>query len=105
YRELAETYYLWAKNSNSNQDEYIRNASENYKKYIEMSDGSSDSKMQYADFLVQTENYVELEKIANELKDNENINPRIFRYLGYAAFKNGNYQESVSALDSFLKKY
>ena len=105
YRELAETYYLWAKNSNSNQDEYIRNASENYNKYIEMSDGSSDSKMQYADFLVQTENYVELEKIANELKDNENINPRIFRYLGYAAFKNGNYQESVSALDSFLKKY
>lgn len=105
YRELAETYYLWAKNSNSNQEEYIKNASENYKKYIEMSDGSSDSKMQYADFLVQTENYVELEKIANELKDNENINPRIFRYLGYAAFKNENYQESVSALDSFLKKY
>lgn len=105
YRELGETYYLWAKNSNSNQEEYIRNAAENYKKYIEMSDGSSDSKMQYADFLVETENYVELEKIAKELKDRENINPRIFRYLGYAAFKNENYQESVSALDAFLKKY
>lgn len=105
YRELAETYYLWSKNSNTNQSQYVANAAENYKKYIEMSEGSSDSKMQYADFLVQTENYVELEKIANELKDNENINPRIFRYLGYAAFKNKNYQESVSALDSFLKKY
>lgn len=105
YRELAETYHLWAKNSTVNQAKNIQNASDNYKKYIEMSNGSSDSKIQYADFLIQVEDYVELEKIGNELKDTKNINPRIFRYLGYAAYKNEHYPESVAALDTFLKKY
>lgn len=105
YRELAETYSLWAKTSNTNQDEYLKQAAENYKKYITLSDGSADAKMRYADFLVQTQDYVALEEIANELKTNENVNPRIFRYLGYAAYENKHYKESVTALDSFLKKY
>lgn len=105
YRELAETYSLWAKTSNTNQDEYLKQAAENYKKYITLSDGSADAKMRYADFLVQTQDYVALEEIANELKTNENVNPRIFRYLGYAAYENKHYKESVSALDTFLKKY
>ncbi len=105
YRELAETYSLWAKTSNTNQDEYLKQAAENYKKYITLSDGSADAKMRYADFLVQTQDYVALEEIANELKTNENVNPRIFRYLGYAAYENKHYKESVTALDTFLKKY
>lgn len=105
YRELAETYSLWAKTSNTKQDEYLKQAAENYKKYITLSDGSADAKMRYADFLVQTQDYVALEEIANELKTNENVNPRIFRYLGYAAYENKHYKESVTALDTFLKKY
>lgn len=105
YRELAETYHLWSKNSNTSQKQYVDFARENYLRYIELSNGSSDSKIQYADFLIQIEDYVELERIGNELKDTPNINPRIFRYLGYAAFKNEHYPESVSALDTFLKRY
>ena len=105
YRELAETYSLWAKTSNTNQDEYLKQAAENYKKYITLSDGSADAKMRYADFLVQTQDYVALEEIANELKTKDNVNPRIFRYLGYAAYENKHYKESVAALDTFLKKY
>ncbi len=103
YREMAETYKLWANNSNKS-DEYLGLALTNYKKYMELSEGSMESQLRYADFLVLTKNYTELEKVAKELKAKENINPRILRYLGYSSYENGHYAESIEALNSFLAK-
>lgn len=103
YREMAETYKLWANNSNKS-EEYLGLALANYKKYMELSEGSMESQLRYADFLVLTKNYTELERVAKELKAKENVNPRILRYLGYSAFENGHYAESIEALQSFLVK-
>src|SRR5690606_2381096 len=65
---------------------------------------SLDSRMRYADFLILTRDYATLEIEANKMKQEQNVNPRIYRYLGYAAFENQNFQESVDALTNFFEK-
>lgn len=105
YREIAEISYMWSKANAPREKELIAQAGENYKKFIKATDNSIDSQMRYADFLVKTENYTELERVATQMKDIKGVNPRIHRYLGYAAYENKNYQVSVDALDKFLKVY
>lgn len=105
YREMAETYYLWSRADVENKTSHEKNAAENYKIYIDKTDGSTDAKMKYADFLVLTKNYTELEEVANKLKVINGVNPRIFRYLGYVAYVNQDYATCVKHLDFFLKEY
>lgn len=104
YRELAETYYYWGVNEPAKYKEYTKKALEYYKKYMSLTDYSLSSRMRYADFLILTEDYATLEVEANKMKNEDKINPRIYRYLGYAAFENKNYQESVNALTTFFEK-
>jgi|SRR5690554_1685741 len=104
YRELAETYYYWGTDNVSKYKEYTNKALENYRKYMSLTDTSLDSRMRYADFLILTRDYDALEAEANKMKQEQNVNPRIYRYLGYAAFENKNYQESVDALTNFFQK-
>ena len=104
YRELAETYYYWGTDNVSKYQEYNATALENYRKYMSLTDTSLDSRMRYADFLILTKDYATLEVEANKMKVEQNVNPRIYRYLGYAAFENKNYQESVDALTNFFQK-
>lgn len=104
YRELAETYYYWGVNEPAKYKEYTKKALEYYKKYMSLTDYSLSSRMRYADFLILTEDYATLEVEANKMKNEDKINPRIYRYLGYAAFENKNYQESVNALTIFFEK-
>lgn len=105
YREIAEISYMWSKVNAKQEKELIAQAGENYKKFIKATDNSIDSQMRYADFLVLTENYPELERVATQMKDIKGVNPRIHRYLGYAAYENKNYDVSADALDKFLKVY
>ncbi len=104
YRELAETYYYWGTDNVSKYKEYNATALENYRKYMSLTDTALDSRMRYADFLILTKDYATLEVEANKMKAEQNVNPRIYRYLGYAAFENKNYQESVEALANFFEK-
>src|SRR5690554_14528 len=104
YRELAETYYYWGTDNVSKYREYTNKALENYRKYMSLTDTSLDSRMRYADFLILTRDYDAFEAEANKMKQEQNVNPRIYRYLGYAAFENKNYQESVDALTNFFQK-
>ena len=104
YRELAETYYLWGTNDVTKYKEYNKKAIENYRKYMSLTDTSLDSRMRYADFLILTRDYVALEAEANKMKNELNVNPRIYRYLGYASFENKHYQESVEALTNYFQK-
>jgi hypothetical protein len=60
YRELAETYYYWAVNVPSRNDEYMKQASY-YEKYMTLTDYSLDSRMRHADFLVVAKDYKALE--------------------------------------------
>ena len=104
YRELAETYYLWASNKPATYKENIAKALSNYEKYMRLTDYSLSSRMRHADFLILAKEYKELEKEALEMKKMDKVNPRILRYLGYAAYENGNTEEAINALTEFLGK-
>ncbi len=104
YRELAETYYLWALNDKNNYEAYNKKAMGYYEKYMSMTDYSLDSRMRHADFLVLTKDYKALEKEANEMQKLDKVNPRILRYLGYSAYENGNIEAAITALNEYISK-
>ncbi|TPD68200.1 tetratricopeptide repeat protein [Flavobacterium microcysteis] len=104
YRELAETYYFWSTSDTSKRAEYIKKALEYYEKYMSLTDYSLDSRMRHADFLILAKDYEALQKEAQAMQQLDKVNPRIFRYLGYAAYENKNYDESIKALNDFLAK-
>lgn len=104
YREIAETYYLWALNDKAQYAAYNKLAIQNYEKYMSMTDHSLDSRMRHADFLILTKDYAALEKEANEMQKLDKVNPRILRYLGYSAFENKNTDGAIKALNDFLAK-
>lgn len=104
YRELAETYYLWALNDKAKYAEYNKTAISYYEKYMSLTDYSLASRMRHADFLILTKDYKALETEANAMEKLDKVNPRILRYLGYAAYENGNMDRAITALNSFLSK-
>jgi Tfp pilus assembly protein PilF len=102
YRELAETYYNWGRNKRSKAAENMQLAIVNYDKYMSMTDYSLSSRMRRADFLILLENWSELEKEANKMIESSKVNPRIYRYLAYSAFKNGNVDVAMKSLETFF---
>ncbi len=124
YRELAETYYLWAINTKvsdsngkivvyesrgqiktdwvPNYKNCISEAMSLYEKYMSLTDYSLTSRMRHADFLILAKDYKALEIEANKMKELDKVNPRIFRYLGYSAYENGNVDAAISALENFI---
>ena len=102
YRELAETYYLWGFNEPKNNKEYIQKALGFYETYMKLTDYSLTSRMRHADFLVLAKDYKALEMEANKMKELDKVNPRIFRYLGYSSYENGNTDSAISALEKYL---
>lgn len=103
YRELAETYYKWARNKPSTSTVNLQKAITNYEKYLSLTDYSLDSKMRHADFLILVKDYKNLEVVANKMIAEDKVNPRIFRYLGYAAYENGNYDVAIKSIEDYIK--
>ncbi|MBF7091255.1 tetratricopeptide repeat protein [Flavobacterium sp. ALJ2] len=103
YRELAETYYKWARNKPSTREANYQKAITNYEKYLSLTDYSIHSRMRHADFLILVEDYKALEKEANEMVKLDKVNPRIFRYLGYAAYENDNVDVAIKSLEDYTK--
>lgn len=101
YRELAETYYLWANNVPKTYTENIQKALGFYEKYLTLTDYSINSRMRHADFLILAKDYKALELEANKMKELDGVNPRILRYLGYSAYENGNIDGALDALQKF----
>ena len=102
YRELAETYYKWGRNKPSKSTEYMQTAITYYEKYLGLTDQSLHSRMRHADFLVLVKDYKALEVEANKMIEMDKVNPRIFRYLGYSAYENGNVDLAIKSLESFI---
>ncbi|MGL2992377.1 tetratricopeptide repeat protein [Flavobacterium sp. TSSA_36] len=102
YRELAETYYKWGRNKPSKSSEYMKTALGHYDKYMSLTDYSLTSRIRRADFLILIKDYPELEKEANKMVQLDKVNPKIFRYLGYSAFENGNIEVASKSLESFM---
>lgn len=103
YRELAETYYKWARNKPSTSKVNLQNAITNYEKYLSLTDYSLDSKMRHADFLILVKDYKSLETVANKMIAEDKVNPRIYRYLGYAAYENGNVDVAIKSIEDYIK--
>ncbi|QOG03595.1 tetratricopeptide repeat protein [Flavobacterium sp. MDT1-60] len=103
YRELAETYYKWARNKPSTRQVNYQKAIQNYEKYLSLTDYSMNSRMRHADFLILVEDYKALEKEANKMIELDKVNPRIYRYLGYSAYENGNYDVAIKSLEDYMK--
>ena len=101
YRELAETYYKIARNKPSKAAENFKIAIDYYQKYMDLTDYSIHSRMRRADFLILAKEYKALEEEANKMIELDKVNPRIFRYLGYAAFENGNLDKAIQSLETF----
>ena len=102
YRELAETYYKIARNKPSQAAVNYKTAMGYYDKYMSLTDYSLHSRMRHADFLILVEDYVALEAEANKMIELDKVNPRIYRYLGYSAYKNGNVDVAIKSLESFI---
>lgn len=101
YRELAETYYKIARNKPSKAAENFKIAIDYYQKYMDKTDYSIHSRMRRADFLILAKEYKALEEEANKMTELDKVNPRIYRYLGYAAFENGNADKAIQSLETF----
>ncbi len=102
YRELAETYYLWAISDNRNYDKNIKTALAHYEKYMSLTDYSLTSRMRHADFLILAKDYKALEAEAEKMRQLDRVNPRILRYLGYSAYENGNTDVAIQSLQDFI---
>jgi len=102
YRELAETYYKCGRNKPSKSKEYMQTAIGHYEKYLTLTDYSLHSRMRHADFLILVKDYKALEVEANKMIEMDKVNPRIFRYLGYSAYENGNADLAIKSLESFI---
>ena len=102
YRELAETYYKIARNKPSQAAANYKTAMGYYDKYMSLTDYSIHSRMRRADFMILVEDYVALEAEANKMIELDKVNPRIYRYLGYAAYKNGNVDAAKKSLENFI---
>ena len=101
YRELAETYYKWGMNKPSKRPEYMTTAIGYYEKYMSLTDYSLNSRMRHADFLILVQDYAALEAEANKMIELDKVNPRIYRYLGYSAYENGNIDIAIKSLETF----
>ncbi len=106
YRELAETYLRWGRNSTQAvADQKYKQAVDFYKKYLDLTDRSIDSRMHYASFLVYAQDYKALEQEANDIaRLAPKNNLLVYRYSGYAAFENKNYSAGLEALNKFISQ-
>ena len=104
YREWAETDLRWAGTDPAQYDAKVKEAADNYKKYISLTDYSVETQMRYADFLIRTKDYVTLQKVATDLSASKNSNLRVYRYLGYAAFENKDYPAALTALNKWISE-
>ncbi len=104
YREWAETDLRWAKNTPAVASAKVKEAADHYKQYLDLTDRSLESRMRYADFLISAGDYKTLQQEASALSANASTNLRIYRYLGYSAYENGDYNAASTALNNFLSK-
>ena len=104
YRELAQTYYLWANADLKDYEPKTKQALQFYEKYMDLTDRSLESRIRHADFLIRAKDFKALEIEATEMAKIDNVNPKVLRYQAYSAFENGNIEASVKAIQSFISK-
>ena len=104
YREWAETDIRWAQKVPAQASAKVNEAVEQYRKFLSLTDMSVESRLRYADFLYQAGKFKELQEEATAISKMPNANLRAYRYIGYAAYENGDYAGANTALNNWLTK-
>ncbi|HLR50909.1 MAG TPA: tetratricopeptide repeat protein [Candidatus Sphingobacterium stercoripullorum] len=106
YRELAETYYRSSLNlEHEEYREVNKKAVEYYKQYMSVAgDNSVEAKTRYADFLVYSGNYDELKSVSEELSGMEGVDAKVYRYLGYIAYNDKDYDKALEYLNTLFER-
>ncbi|QJD95297.1 hypothetical protein HH214_05125 [Mucilaginibacter robiniae] len=104
YREWAETDIRWANKDPKMASAKIQEAVDHYKKFLSLTDMSVESQVRYADFLYSAGRFKELQDVANSLTKYPGVNLKVYRYLGYSAYENGDYATSNTALNTWFSK-
>jgi tetratricopeptide (TPR) repeat protein len=104
YREWAETDLRWAQSVPAKASEKVKEAADQYKKYITLTDYSPEAQMRYADFLINAGDFQTLQQVAGDLAKSAGSNLRAYRYLGYAAYENKDYPAGLTAMNTWITK-
>ncbi|WP_255563231.1 lipopolysaccharide assembly protein LapB [Mucilaginibacter sp. 21P] len=104
YREWAETDVRWAFSDPRMASAKIKEATEQYKKYLSLTDLSLDSRLRYADFLLLSGDYKTLQTEAQALSKDAANNLKVYRYLAYAAYENKDYPAGLQAMNTWITK-
>ena len=106
YREIAELYMQWANFEPQNFDAKAAQALENYRKYLDLTDKSFESRLRYAQFLFYAKDFKTLEQettaLASVSKDDPKY-PVVLRMRGYSAYENKNYPQSLEYMNDVFK--
>jgi tetratricopeptide (TPR) repeat protein len=107
YREIAELYMQWALQLSNEFPARSAQAVENYKKYIDLTDNSFESKLRYAQFLFYAKDFKTLEEVTSAIETTNPNEPTalvVLRLRGYSAFENKNYPKSLEYMNDFFAK-
>jgi len=104
YREWAETDLRYAQSVPAQASAKIQQSVEQYRKFLSLTDMSVESRMRFADFLVSAGKYKELQQEATALSQSANTNLKVYRYIGYSAYENGDYPAGLTALNNWISK-
>jgi len=104
YREWAETDLRWSLTDPKMASAKIKEAVDHYKQYLSLTDQSVESQMRYADLLILAGDYKTLQQVATDLSKSASTNARVYRYLAYAAYENKDYQNGLTAINTWFQK-
>ncbi|TFF33681.1 tetratricopeptide repeat protein [Mucilaginibacter psychrotolerans] len=103
YREWAETDVRWALTDPKVASVKVKEATEQYRKYLSLTDLSVESRLRYADFLVYSGDWKTLQTEAAELAK-VSTNLKVQRYLLYSSVENKDYPAALAAGNTWLQK-
>ncbi len=107
YRELAELNMQWAAFEPKIAEAKKAESLENYRKYLDLTDKSFDSRLRYAQFLVYASDFKTLGEVAANLTSPDPNNPKSFvvlRMRGYSAYENKDYANSILFLNQLFAR-
>jgi tetratricopeptide (TPR) repeat protein len=106
YRELSELYNQWSFGA-PDADAKSALAIQNYKKYLDLTDKSFDSRIRYAQILFYAKDYKDLETETSALAAMNPNSPKallVSRLRGYSAYENKNYPQALQYMNDFFAK-
>ncbi|WP_316790664.1 hypothetical protein [Pedobacter frigoris] len=107
YRELAELYRQWADFEPANAVAKNADAITNYKKYLDLTDKSYESRLRYAQILFYAKDFKTLEEETSAIatmNPNDPKNVVVLRLRGYSAYENGNFPQALQFMNDFFAK-